>query len=66
MPAKPRSKSPGAASEYPERTDSLDMAKAARTQVNEMTEEEVEKEVAAAMARVYGGQPAPEAPLTGH
>lgn len=47
---------------YPESTDSNPMARTARKAVNQMTEEEVEDRSEAAMARIYGGRPAQQAP----
>ena len=47
---------------YPETTDSTQMARVAREAVNQMTEEEVEARSEAAMARIYGGRPAQQAP----
>ena len=47
---------------YPESTDSNDMARVARDAVNQMTEEEVEGRFEAAMARIYAGRSAQQAP----
>jgi hypothetical protein len=47
---------------YPESTDSAEMARTAREAVNQMTDEEVEDQVKAAMARIYGGRSAQQAP----
>ena len=49
---------------YPESTDSSEMARVARKAVNRMSEEEVEGGFEAAMARIYGGRPAQQAPRT--
>ena len=49
---------------YPESTDSSEMARIARKAVNRMSEEEVEGGFEAAMARIYGGRPAQQAPRT--
>lgn len=59
MKNKPHSKVRG--QEYPEHTDSDEMARAARERVNEMTEAQVEEHFKAAMARVYGGRSSPQA-----
>ena len=49
---------------YPESTDSSEMARVARKAVNRLSEEEVEGGFEAAMARIYGGRPAQQAPRT--
>ena len=49
---------------YPASTDSSEMARVARKAVNRMSEEEVEGGFEAAMARIYGGRPAKQAPRT--
>ena len=58
MKNKAHSKTVAQAKEYPERTDSDEMARAARKMLNAMTEDEVEEHFNAAMARVYGGRSA--------
>ena len=55
-----KKKTDGAA--YPETTDSTQMARVAREAVNQMTEEEVEGHFEAAMARIYAGRSAQQAP----
>ena len=61
MKNKPHTKVAVPGHEYPEHTDSDEMARAAREMVNEMTEEQVEEHFKAAMARVYGGRPSQQA-----
>ena len=61
MKKKPHSQGIVRGNKHPEHTDSDAMARAAREQVNAMTEEEVEEHFKAAMARVYGGRPAQQA-----
>lgn len=61
MKTKPHSQSIVRGNEYPEQTDSDEMARAAREMVNEMTEEQVEEHFKAAMARVYGGRSSQQA-----
>ena len=63
MKKKPQSQKIAQGTEHPKHTDSDAMARAAREQVNAMTEEEVEEHFKAAMARVYGGRPAQQATL---
>ena len=67
MKKKPHSQGIVRGNKDPEHTDSDAMARAAREQVNAMTEEEVEEveeHFKAAMARVYGGRPAQQSRST--
>ena len=63
MKRKPQPKTAVRGHEYPERTESDAMARAAREMVNGMTEEQAEEHFKAAMALVYGGRPAQQAPV---
>lgn len=63
MKAKPHAKSKARGNEYPEHTDSDEMARAARKMANEMTDEQVDEHFKAAMARVYGGRSSQQAPV---
>ena len=63
MKSKPQPKTAVRGHEYPERTDSDAMAQAARELVNGMTEEQAEEHFKAAMARIYGGRSAQQAPV---
>ena len=47
---------------YPEGTDSVEMARVAREALNKMSDEEVEHHFEAAVARIYGGRSAQQAP----